>query len=82
MASGVPVVVSRSSSLPEVVGQAASMVDAESVEELSEAMSEPLLDEGIRARMVAEGLEQAQHFTWEEAARKMLSVYRRIGTDL
>jgi glycosyltransferase involved in cell wall biosynthesis len=79
MASGVPVVVSRSSSLPEVVGDAAQMARPESAEELSEAMARVLTDEGLRTSMVARGIQQSARFTWEAAARKMLDVYLRLA---
>jgi glycosyltransferase involved in cell wall biosynthesis len=79
MASGTPVVVSRSSSLPEVVGDAAQMVRPESAEELSLAMARVLTDGALRDAMVARGLEQSRRFTWQAAARKMLDVYRSLA---
>ena len=79
MACGTPVVVSNSSSLPEVVGDAALSVEAESTEELADAMVRLFEDSALRARSVAAGLEQARRFTWEAAAEKMLAVYHRLG---
>lgn len=79
MACGTPVVVSRSASLPEVVGDAALTVDAEAVEALADALTRPLLDGELRARLVAGGMEQARQFTWESSARKLLRVYRRLA---
>ena len=79
MASGIPVVVSRSSSLPEVVGTAALMVDPESAEQLAEAMVLPLLDPELRRRMVADGLLRAKRYSWQTAAERMLDVYRRLS---
>jgi glycosyltransferase involved in cell wall biosynthesis len=79
MASGVPVVVSRSSSLPEVVGDAALMVRPENAEELSEAMARVLTDDGLRTAMVARGLQQSRRFTWGAAAQRMLAAYRRLA---
>jgi glycosyltransferase involved in cell wall biosynthesis len=79
MASGVPVVVSRSSSLPEVVGDAAQMVRPESPEELAEAIARVLTDSTLRDSMVVKGLEQSRRFTWEASARRMLDVYRRLA---
>jgi len=79
MACGTPVVASNSSSLPEVVGEAALSVEAESTEELAAAMAKPFEDSELRDRMVAAGLEQSRHYTWRSAAEKMLAVYRRLG---
>lgn len=79
MASGVPVVVSRSSSLPEVVGTAALMVDPESTEQLAEAMALSILDADLRKRMVTDGLLRAKQYSWRAAAERMLAVYRRLS---
>jgi len=78
MACGTPVVTSTSASLPEVVGEAALVVDPEDSEELAEALTRPLEDWELRARMVASGLQQSRQFTWEASARKMLKVYQRL----
>ncbi len=80
MACGVPVVTSRSASLPEVVGDAALTVDPESVEELADALAMLLQDAALRQRMMARGLIQSKKFTWQAAARRMLDVYRRLST--
>ena len=79
MACGTPVVVSTSSSLPEVVGTAALSVEAESSEELAAAMTRLIEDSELRARMVSSGLEQSRGFTWQTAAEKMLAVYQRLA---
>ncbi len=79
MACGTPVVVSDSSSLPEVVGDAALMVSAESSVELAEAMGLALEDGGLRDRMVAAGMRQAKQYTWRASAEKTLDVYRKLG---
>lgn len=79
MACGVPVVASSSSSLPEVVGDAALLVDPTSVEGLAEAMARALADTELRRRMRTKGLDQAKRFTWRASAEKTLKVYRRLG---
>lgn len=79
MACGTPVVVSDSSSLPEVVGDAALSVPAESTEELAAAMALPFEDADLRKRMVAAGIRQAKLFSWRSSAEKMLAVYRRVA---
>jgi glycosyltransferase involved in cell wall biosynthesis len=79
MACGTPVIVSDSSSLPEVVGDAALMVGAEATEELASAMARAFEDSELRQQMIARGLEQAKQYPWRASAAKMLAVYRRMG---
>ncbi len=71
MACGVPVIVSDSSSLPEVVGDAAVKVAPGDTDALSKAMELVLSDGEHAARMRERGLRQAQRFTWVESARRM-----------
>jgi glycosyltransferase involved in cell wall biosynthesis len=78
MACGTPVVTSNVSSLPEVVGNAALLVDPLDVAALAEAMQRVLIDAGLRNEMIRQGQERARRFTWSEAARKLLGVYERL----
>ncbi len=78
MASGVPVVVSNVSSLPEVAGDASRLVDPNSVDSIAEGLLEVLTDQKLRDRMIAKGLEQAKKFTWENTARKTLEVIESL----
>ena len=79
MACGTPVVVSNVSSLPEVVGDAALLVDPDDISELTVALWRLLTDEGLRAEMREKGLKRAAHFSWEKAARETLAVYLKVG---
>jgi glycosyltransferase involved in cell wall biosynthesis len=81
MACGTPVVTSDRPSLPEVVGEAGLMVEATHSEGLAEAMERVLTDENLRREMREKGLKQAERFTWEAAAGKLLDVYRRLGSQ-
>jgi glycosyltransferase involved in cell wall biosynthesis len=74
MSCGVPVVCSNCSSLPEVAGDAALLVDPLDVMALSEAMAHLLADESLREDLVARGYEQARRFSWERAARQVLGI--------
>jgi glycosyltransferase involved in cell wall biosynthesis len=76
MACGTPAVCSDGGSLPEVAGDAALVVAVGDVVALSDAMVRVVNDDGLRARLVARGLERAKTFTWEAAAQAMLRVYR------
>ncbi len=75
MACGTPVVCSNRPSLPETVGDAALMVDAEDIEGLVAAMQRALQDVMLRVELIEKGFAQAKRFTWESAAEKLLAVY-------
>lgn len=76
IASGVPVVCSNSSSLPEVVGDAAAMCAAEDVDALSELLGRGLEDEAWRRDAVEKGLQQARRFSWQRCAQETAAAYR------
>jgi glycosyltransferase involved in cell wall biosynthesis len=76
MACGTPVVASNNSSLPEAVGAAALLVDAEDVDGLADAMARVLGNANLRVRLADLGRAQAARFTWTDAARKLLDAYR------
>lgn len=75
MACGTPVVCSNSSSLPEVVGGAALLVDPQDTDALASALLRALNDSGLRATLRQRGLMQAGLFTWPAAAHKLLAAY-------
>jgi glycosyltransferase involved in cell wall biosynthesis len=78
MTCGTPVVVSNVSALPEVVGDAAWLVDPHDVDELTVAMWRILTDEDVRGSLITKGLKRAKMFSWERAAQETLDVYRRV----
>jgi glycosyltransferase involved in cell wall biosynthesis len=78
MACGVPVITSNVSSLPEVVGDAALLIDPHNSGELSRAITRILEDKALQEELRQKGYERVQHFTWAESARKMLSVYQQL----
>jgi glycosyltransferase involved in cell wall biosynthesis len=79
MAHGTPVVTSNTSSLPEVVANAAVLVNPENVFEIMRALRRVLLDQPLRDKLKQRGYEQAQKFSWEASARQLLNVYERVG---
>jgi glycosyltransferase involved in cell wall biosynthesis len=79
MAHGTPVVTSNTSSLPEVVGKAAVLVNPENVFEIMRALHRVLLDQALREKLKQRSYEQAKRFSWEESARQILSVYQEIA---
>ncbi|HUV89366.1 MAG TPA: glycosyltransferase family 1 protein, partial [Anaerolineae bacterium] len=78
MACGTPVVTSNTSSLPEVVGDAAITVDPYDVEALTEAMRRVLSDADLADDLRQRGLERAARFSWDQAARETIDVYREV----
>jgi glycosyltransferase involved in cell wall biosynthesis len=77
MACGTAVITSTASSLPEVVGKAGLMVDPTDTEALATAMEQVLTARDVREQMQAEGLAQAQGFSWQKAAQRTVDSYRR-----
>ena len=81
MAHGTPVVTSNVSSLPEVVGNAAVLVNPENVFEIMRALHRVLTDQTLRDRMKERGYQQATRFSWETSVRRILDAYRHIADD-
>ena len=76
MSCGAPVIASNTSSLPEVVGDAAILVDPQDLLGLAAAMQRLCQDEALRRQMSGRGVTQAARFSWQRAARETLAVYR------
>jgi glycosyltransferase involved in cell wall biosynthesis len=79
MACGTPTIVSNVSSLPEVVGDAALLVNPRDVEEIAVALHRLLTDDHLHAELSAKGIQRARVFSWDKAARRTLEVYRRVA---
>ena len=80
MASGVPVIASNTSSLPEVVGDAGVLAPPRDQAHLAAAMSRVLTDEALAADLRERGLGQAARFSWPDSAQVCLDVYRTLGS--
>lgn len=78
MACGVPVITSNISSLPEVAGDAAILVDPCSVDEIASALQGVLSNPELAAELRTKGLARARQFTWERTARETIAVYERV----
>jgi glycosyltransferase involved in cell wall biosynthesis len=81
MAAGTPVVASNVSSLPEVLGDAALLVNPENVFEIARAIQDALLDEDLRRDLIAKGRAQAARYSWDRTAREVLEVYREVSEE-
>jgi len=78
MAAGVPVVTSNVSSLPEVAGDAAILVDPLSEDEIFEAYKKIRSDSNYREEMIQKGYEQAKKYQWKYSAKKLEEIYDKI----
>jgi glycosyltransferase involved in cell wall biosynthesis len=78
MACGAPVITSNTSSLPEVAGDAALLIDPNSIEALTDAMKSVMENKQLRDQLRAKGPKQAAKFNWESAARETLAVYASV----
>ncbi|HYM09163.1 MAG TPA: glycosyltransferase family 1 protein [Bryobacterales bacterium] len=80
MAQGTPVVTSNVSSLPEVVGEAAVLVNPENVFDIARGIKQALVDDDLREALIARGREQAARFSWDRAAQRVLEIYREVAS--
>ncbi len=78
MACGTAVMTSDSSSLPEVVGEAAMLVEPAKVDSIRDGMARVLGDPEFAARLRQAGLERARRFSWEQSARCLVESYRAV----
>ena len=79
MAAGVPVITSNVSSLPEVVGDAALLIDPLDSDAIAAAMARVLSEPALRADMVRRGYERAKAFSWTRAVDRIRQVYTELG---
>lgn len=78
MASGVPVLTSNASSIPEVVGEAGLLADPEDVEAMTEMLRRAVEDEALRRDLRSKGPERAALFTWDRCVERTIEVYRQV----
>ncbi len=79
MACGVPVVVSRAASLPEVVGTGGVLLPPHDAESMGEALSRLFLQATYRRKMRKRALRQAARFSWQRSMQKILAIYKKVG---
>jgi glycosyltransferase involved in cell wall biosynthesis len=79
MASGTPVIASAVSSLPEVVGGAAMLVNPENVFDIARGITEVLLNDSLREELIFKGRKQAASFSWARTADGVLKLYGELG---
>lgn len=79
MSSGVPVITTNRTSLPEVAGDAAYLIEPDDVEQMKQLMAQLLKCERDRERMITLGLDQAARFTWPRFVEDTVAVYRKVA---
>ncbi|MBI4301055.1 MAG: glycosyltransferase family 4 protein [Chloroflexi bacterium] len=79
MACGTPVISANTSSLPEVLGDAALLIDPEDVEAWADAIARLYQDEALRDELKSRGLAQSGKYSWTKTAEATLAVYRRVA---
>ncbi len=79
MACGAPVITSNTSSLPEMAGDAALLVDPHDVHAIAAAIARLAENAQLREELSQKGYRQVQRYTWSGAAAKMLAVYQRVS---
>jgi glycosyltransferase involved in cell wall biosynthesis len=77
MACGTPVIVSNTTSLPEIVGSDGVLLPPTDVDAWTEALARLLDDQSARAELSARGQQRARRFTWDETSRQTAAAYRR-----
>jgi len=78
MACGVPVLSSNTSSLPEIVEDAAVQVDPYDVDHIAEGLRSLIEDKDIHLNCAKKGLERAKSFSWENTARQTIKIYKEL----
>jgi glycosyltransferase involved in cell wall biosynthesis len=82
MACSTPVITSITSSMPEIAGDAALLVDPFNYQELKDAMNLLMKNDDLQEKLRARGLKRVKAFTWEVSAKKILSIYERFKENL
>ncbi len=82
MACGVPVITSNTSSMPEIAGDAALLVNPHKSDEILQAMTKLASDQNARNDLIAKGLMRAKEFSWLNMAQHVLSLYQDLNPNL
>ena len=78
LASGTPVITSNTSSLPEVVGDAALLIDPLNADDIADALVRVLTDDGLRAELVRRGFERVKQFSWDRSVKRTHEIYMEV----
>lgn len=76
MQCGTPVITSDATSMPEVAGDAALLVNPNDIKEIKDAMHQVYSDDQLRADLIQKGLSRARMFSWKKAAQELLTLFQ------
>lgn len=79
MSFGAPVITSKVSSIPEITGQAAALINPRSANQLTDVLTKVLASAKLRQKMSSLGKKQARKFSWAKTARETIKVYREVA---
>ncbi len=78
MASGVPVISSNVTSLPEVLGESALYFSPDKPQELADQLVKIIKDDLLKNRLIESGFKQAENYSWEQTAKNTLEIYKKF----
>ena len=78
MACGTPVIASTATAIPEILADAPLYFDPLKISEISKAMEQVILNSNLRELMIKKGLKQVKQYSWEDTAKKTLSIYKEV----
>jgi glycosyltransferase involved in cell wall biosynthesis len=78
MSTGTPVITSRNSSLPEVVGDAGLLINPYDTKEIAKAINSLINDDELREDLIKKGLTRSKLFNWSKSAYETLEVYKEV----
>jgi glycosyltransferase involved in cell wall biosynthesis len=78
MSCGCPVIASNTSSIPEVTGNAALLIDPKDHNFIKNAIIELLEDKNLRQDLITKGFRQVQKFSWDKSAKKLINVFNKV----
>jgi glycosyltransferase involved in cell wall biosynthesis len=81
MAAGAPVITSNISSLPEVVGDAALLIDPMDAAAIADAMARVLGDAALREQLICKGRERVKHFSWTRSVARTREIYAEVVAE-
>jgi glycosyltransferase involved in cell wall biosynthesis len=82
MACGAPVITSNTSSMPEVAGEGAIIIDPFNPMEITSAMIQLINDNNLRMEIIRKGFEQSAKFSWKAMAKNVLEIYKEVGNEI
>lgn len=81
MASGVPIVASNRTAMPEIVGDAGIIVEPNNIDELAKAVSNVIKNDKLRKSLIEKGYERVKSFKWKDTAIKTLAVIKQVVNE-